>query len=300
MLTLKLAVLALVAWEFIARHTPHWKNSNANIGVRWICAPWLLLAGAVSGRNASFGLVLVSPLHVLGQRPRWSETLRAYFIGHLGKYVPGKALVVIFRTSLIRSHRRRHGRGRGEHLLRNADHDGGRRVRGRGYPGYLDHGQGTCRIYPAGPGTGRSGRAADVATGLSLAGEAISHWQSQPASGRKVGHLNYGLLAAGWLAMAGGWVLVGSACGPILVGSGYAEPRLVPDEISICVATAALAVVAGFLSMLPGGVGVREAVLLELLEPQFGSAGSMVAAVVARLVWLVSELVISGILYRRK
>ena len=29
------------------------------------------------------------------------ETTRAYYVGHLGKYVPGKALVVIIRTGLI-------------------------------------------------------------------------------------------------------------------------------------------------------------------------------------------------------
>ena len=44
-------------------------------------------------------------LHAMGQRPRPLETLRAYFIGSLGKYVPGKALVVVLRTGLIRSDR---------------------------------------------------------------------------------------------------------------------------------------------------------------------------------------------------
>jgi hypothetical protein len=44
-------------------------------------------------------------LRGLGQDAGLGETLRAYFIGHLGKYVPGKALVVILRAGLIRSHR---------------------------------------------------------------------------------------------------------------------------------------------------------------------------------------------------
>ena len=41
----------------------------------------------------------------MGQEAGVWESLRAYIIGHLGKYVPGKALVVILRTGLIRSHR---------------------------------------------------------------------------------------------------------------------------------------------------------------------------------------------------
>ncbi len=57
------------------------------------------------------------------------------------------------------------------------------------------------------------------------------------------------------------------------------------------------AVVAGFLSFIPAGAVVREAVLLELLAPQLGEANALVAAVLLRVVWLVSELVVSGILY---
>lgn len=41
----------------------------------------------------------------MGQRPWKRASLRAYFVGHLGKYVPGKALVVVIRTALIRSRR---------------------------------------------------------------------------------------------------------------------------------------------------------------------------------------------------
>ena len=38
----------------------------------------------------------------LGQHPGWWTTLHAYFFGHLGKYVPGKALVVVIRVGLLR------------------------------------------------------------------------------------------------------------------------------------------------------------------------------------------------------
>jgi uncharacterized membrane protein YbhN (UPF0104 family) len=56
-------------------------------------------------------------------------------------------------------------------------------------------------------------------------------------------------------------------------------------------------VVLGFLSFIPGGFGVREMVLLPLLAPAFGEAGALVAAILLRLEWLVSELLVSSILY---
>jgi uncharacterized membrane protein YbhN (UPF0104 family) len=118
-----------------------------------------------------------------------------------------------------------------------------------------------------------------------------------PTAVERLAQLNYGLLAAGWLVMAGGWVLIGLSLWAILVAGGFTDPRNILDEMAICTAATALAFVAGFLSLLPGGVGIREAVLMELLEPRFGSAGALVAAIVARLVWLVSEALISGILY---
>jgi len=55
--------------------------------------------------------------------------------------------------------------------------------------------------------------------------------------------------------------------------------------------------VAGFLSLIPGGAVVRELILAELMVPEFGSAVALLSAVVLRLVWLLAELLISAILY---
>src|SRR5262249_42184911 len=38
----------------------------------------------------------------LGMSPPWPQVLRAYFCGHLGKYVPGKAVAIVIRAALIR------------------------------------------------------------------------------------------------------------------------------------------------------------------------------------------------------
>ena len=41
----------------------------------------------------------------LGQKPGYYEAFRAYYIGHLGKYVPGKAVVIIMRCGLLQNTR---------------------------------------------------------------------------------------------------------------------------------------------------------------------------------------------------
>ncbi|MDP7206105.1 MAG: hypothetical protein QGH11_11065, partial [Pirellulaceae bacterium] len=44
-------------------------------------------------------------LRSMGQSPALLGSLAAYFIGHLGKYVPGKAMVVVLRAGYIRGPR---------------------------------------------------------------------------------------------------------------------------------------------------------------------------------------------------
>src|SRR5262249_57797160 len=38
----------------------------------------------------------------LGPVPPWGMTLRAYYVGHLGKYLPGKAWALLLRADLVR------------------------------------------------------------------------------------------------------------------------------------------------------------------------------------------------------
>ena len=64
---------------------------------------WLVLAGFLYLTGSLFCTWFWWwSLRSLGQRPGFFAILRAYYVGHLGKYVPGKALVPIIRTALIR------------------------------------------------------------------------------------------------------------------------------------------------------------------------------------------------------
>ena len=55
--------------------------------------------------------------------------------------------------------------------------------------------------------------------------------------------------------------------------------------------------VAGFISLIPGGLGVRDWILMTLLAPQCGAKVALVSAVLLRIVWLLSEVAVSAILY---
>ena len=64
---------------------------------------WLAASGGLYLLGTLFsGIFWHRVLRALGQNVGFWTALRAYYIGHLGKYVPGKAMVVILRAGLIR------------------------------------------------------------------------------------------------------------------------------------------------------------------------------------------------------
>jgi hypothetical protein len=66
---------------------------------------WLVLSGALYLLGlASSALCWHRLLLGLGQRPPFLVAVRAYYIGHMGKYLPGKAWAVFLRGSLMRGH----------------------------------------------------------------------------------------------------------------------------------------------------------------------------------------------------
>jgi glycosyltransferase 2 family protein len=116
----------------------------------------------------------------------------------------------------------------------------------------------------------------------------------------RLGHLPVQAMLAGWLSLLGGWVLQGLSLWAALVAIG-APVSNDASEFSAIVATTSLAVVAGFIvAFTPGGIGARELVVAQLLytlSPHLGEANAVVAAIILRLVWLVSELVVAGTWY---
>ena len=70
----------------------------------WQLSPaWLLVSGAAYLLGmAPTGWFWHRTLVAIGYRPPFMATMRAYYFGQLGKYVPGKAMVIILRVAVMR------------------------------------------------------------------------------------------------------------------------------------------------------------------------------------------------------
>ena len=290
----KFAMLALVLWgihQAVERGLGElseldWRPRQLNLGLLAGSATLYLLGLAPAG------VYWWQLLRKLGQHPRLSRTLRAYYVGHLGKYVPGKALVVILRAALVRSE---HVQGRVAATAVFCE---------------------TLTMMAVGAFVGGAVVAAlfrqhlwlmllalglMVAAGLPTLPAVFNRLVKLARRGGQASdveiHFNVRTLASGWLANLIGWPLIGASLLMTVHASGFGNSDRIMHEWVVCTGAAALAVVAGFASLIPGGLGVRGAVLMVFLKPTFGEAGALVATIVARLVWLVAEAVISIILY---
>lgn len=297
----KLAIVGIVLWAaggtlwsgVVTLWQDEWQ-------VRW---GWVLLAGIIYLVGLlPAGLFWWRVLWVLGQRTRFRDTMRAYYIGHLGKYVPGKAMVVVLRAGLVQP--------------------GGARMSVAAAAVFFE----TLTMMAVGAFWAAAILAVwfrghwalcTVAIGLML-GAGIPTLpplfrrlaklarvaKSDPETQRKLDDIGYGTLATGWVMMTMSWSLLALSLWATLKAMGIEGIDLVTD-FPRYLASVSLAMVAGFLSLIPGGLFVRDAILAELMEPYFQQVSTPLtanvtaglSAVLLRIVWLVAELVISSILF---
>lgn len=240
-----------------------------------------------------------STLKAMGQHPRWRASLRAFYIGHLGKYFPGKALVVVLRTSMIR----------------------GRRVDTTvaATSIFIE----TLTMMAVGAFVAalvlsimfREHRSMQLlAVGLMLAAgvptlppifrrlvRLMRVGKLNPHIDSALAGLDFRLMGFGWIIIAAGWCLLGFSLWATLRSIPQTTINVVTAaDWPLITATAALAMVAGFLSLLPGGLGVREFVVMTLLAEPYGPGAAAIAALLLRLVWLVAELLTAAVLYPLK
>lgn len=258
--------------------------------IRW---PWLLFAlASYSLGMIPFWLFWHRVLYAFGQRPTYRESARAYFIGHLGKYVPGKAMVVVLRASMVKSNRTQ--------------------ATVAGLAVFVE----TLSMMAVGacvasacllPSIAKYPHLVLLALGLML----VAGLPTAPPLFRRVIRilrvrrlnadvdeqlkgLTWRTMGFGWLIMTVGWIGYGLS----LYGTLRAMPGVEPSlaDIPRLIGSVSLAMVAGFISLIPAGMGVRELVMLPLLS-SFGNAKAVVAVVLVRVVWLMSEVGVSSILY---
>ena len=229
-------------------------------------------------------------LFAFGQHPKFADSVAAFFTSQLGKYVPGKAMVVVIRTEMIRGENVRTKPAAASVFVETLSW----LFTGAAIASMLMivrfHEYRVLQFAAA---------ALTVATGILTW---PSHFQKIATRVSSIGKtnpnnvfagLNLTTMSQGWLLLSIGWCLNGASLWMVVRGIPGCD--LQPEGYWLTLACVSLATVAGFVSLLPGGIGVRELVMIPLLGPTIGSANAIIAAIVIRLVWLASELVGAGV-----
>jgi len=292
-LALKLLIVAAVLWLVRGTMQDAWNYLREH--PRPLKPSWLVISGGLYLLALlPEGVFWYWALRALGQDVGPLEALRAYYVGHLGKYVPGKAMAVVLRTALIHSHRV----------------DTSIAVASVFLETLTMMAVGACIAVPVlalcythNPAFIAAAVAAAIIGGLptlppvfSRLARLLGVGRMSPAVAQKLAGFNYGTLTCGWLAMLCGWVAMGGSLWAMLRGLDI--PASFEQSWYLYTAIVAMAVVGGFVLMIPAGLGPREAVFTVLLAPLVGGeAPALIVAAALRLTWLVAELLISAILY---
>jgi len=311
-----LIVVLVVAW--VVREIV--KTSDVLSQYHWQPQPgWILLAVTcyLIGYLPA-GIYWHFILRKLDQQPTFYETIRAYYIGHLGKYIPGKAMVVAIRAALVRSDRVKTSVAVVGVFLETLTMMAVGAMISAILLFVFFREQTVLMLVALG---------LMIASGLpvvpfffrkivKLAGAV----KGDDGMNRALHRFNTKTLLCGWGLMAVAWLCLGLSLAATINGVGIATDGLL-QHLPRFVAAAALSTVAGFLSMIPGGLGVREWVIFTLMYRYFtdvvglpeesvlqpdatvaltASAAGLVVAGVARLISLVSELAVSVVLYLLK
>lgn len=277
------------------REQPEPMQVLTRLPLQWIGVAAVLYAAALLPPAMYWHRVL----RAFGQPVYLQRSVAAHVLGQLGKYVPGKAMVVVMRTAAVR------GPGVSMPIAAVAV--------------FVET---LCMMASgatlAGVIIGLRGEH-PLVTALALTIAAAVAIPTLPPFFRRVVRfvakrkltatvgqieeaISWRLFFAGWGWMLLTWSLLGGAFAAIVYAVGLAQQAsgsgtaaIGLADLSLAAAAMALAVVAGFVSLLPGGAGVREWVLATVLSPRIGPAGALLAAVLARLTFLVVELLMAAL-----
>ena len=235
------------------------------------------------------GIVLQEAVAVFGQRVTTGTAIGAQIVGHLGKYVPGKAMVVVIRAGRLSS--------RGvpvlvgsvavfmETLLMMAV--------GASLSGGLIYFLPVPKWIAVSAMLG--GVAASVPTLPPIFDQVMKRLNSKAEA---MGQLRGGwrFFAAAWIGQSIAWVFIGASFA-FLVASipGALQQHSFQTVLIASSAAIALAMVVGFASLLPGGAGIRELTLAVVLAPIVGESQALLGAIAARLLFIAVELLAAGV-----
>ena len=259
---------------------------------------WILLSGFFYLLGVlPAGLFWHRLLRAVGQRPYWLDTLRAYYIGHLGKYIPGKAMVVVLRAGLVSGERVSSATAGVTVFMETLTQMAvgaalAAAIIAIRYSQYwqlvlLALGLMVCAGLPTLPQVFRK-----LVQWLRIA-------RISPEIDSQLQGIRADVVILGWCGNLVGWSVLGLSLWAAIraLPGREASVAFTLENQLLITAAVGLAVVSGFLSLIPGGLGVRELVLIPLLahELQLGPLVALVAAILVRLAWLLAEVVAAGL-----
>ncbi|MFK8111355.1 MAG: YbhN family protein [Rubripirellula sp.] len=243
-----------------------------------------------------YGLGLIPPsfllrraLVSLGEHPRLSTTIAAQLMGHVGKYVPGKAMVIVIRAGVL-------------------SRDGVRPMRATVsifLETFLMMAVGAVVAgivvwwLPVPEWIAITSIVAAIAASLPtfppilrLVAAKVTKVRVQDVDSQ----IGWRLFAAGWFWSTLSWLLIGASFTAIVSAIPSVESVPLTFQLyAISTAAIGLAMVIGFASLLPGGAGIRELVLTTVLGVAIGTVHGLLAAIAARIVFIVVEAMLAGL-----
>lgn len=306
--------MPLIMREFLRRWWPTLKLifiCVVLVGIGWHLATLLEhdeldwreeLANSDSGGLAICGLLYlvalgfpaalwICSLRVCGERLAVAPGVRAYFLSHLGKYAPGKGLPLVMRTTMATT-----AGCRPSLAALTAIYETLTTMAAGGLVAALllvtmggkEHFLWTAlgllvfACVPILPGV------------FNRVVARLSRRFARPGTA-EIPPLPARLLPFGLALTSLSWFCMGASLEVLLLTMGAIEEPSLSGWLRMT-SYVAVSYVAGFIVSTPGGLGVREFLLKEMLEPALGSR-AVIVALVLRLVWTLAEIAIGAVLW---
>lgn len=242
----------------------------------------------------SWGRYWVLILRQVGHNVPMMWGMHYYFLGHLGKYVPGKAMVFVLRGGKLLDHQVPIAQSVLSIFLETlVVMASGATIGGIAW---AFHAENTWLAW----GAMVMGLAGVVTT---LPG--VMRWLLTKIASRRrfksihefVERVDGRLIALGWGHAVLGWMLMAISlhCVVHSLPSYLVTSNDSLEWIAVLLSAATLSVVAGFLALIPGGAGIREYVLMVSLGGAMGYGPSLLATLLMRAISILAEMVGFGV-----
>lgn len=277
------------AYSDVLQHREHLDFSAMDW--RWLLAGVFVYAVGMMPAAAAW----LQTLRAFGQSVPFWVGLHAYFIGHLGKYVPGKAMVIVLRVGRLAPLGIEIKPTIVSIFVETLTSIAVGAIVGCIFiffapefpPGWLILGAAICipcSLLLLLPHTFRA----------LLAILAKSKIGRMPRSVSEAFTWRMMLRTCAWMAL--GWMLHGTAGWLVLSGIQSTPGLWTFQAWAACVAAVSLGAVVGFASMLPGGAVVRELVITWLLSSIVPQPIALFAAIAFRIANLLAEFLVVGVI----